>query len=118
MQCKALGELGQKDTDLYREEVGKLGGAVRTELSKLQENTWKQASSRVSLHSSTAYIHEAEQTVWACMEHFQTEDQSLRATLAGGKLCGIQCSRGRRGLLVGSAWSGRCRQLVWRVLIK
>ena len=36
---------GQEDTDPNREDVGKLGGAVHTELSKLQEETWKQSGS-------------------------------------------------------------------------
>ena len=36
---------GQEDTDPYREDVGKLRSAVCTELSKLQEETWKQAGS-------------------------------------------------------------------------
>ena len=37
---------GQEDTDPYRENMGKLGGVVCTELSKLQEETWKHAGSR------------------------------------------------------------------------
>ena len=38
---------GQEDTDPDREDVGKLRGAVCTELSKLHEETWKQAGSPV-----------------------------------------------------------------------
>ena len=36
---------GQEDTDCYREDVGKLGDAVQTELSKPQAETWKQVCS-------------------------------------------------------------------------
>ena len=36
---------GQEDTDCCREDMGKLGDAVQTELSKPQEETWKQACS-------------------------------------------------------------------------
>ena len=42
--AKPWENFGLEDTDPYREDVGKLGGAVQTELSKPQE-TWKQAGS-------------------------------------------------------------------------
>ena len=51
--AKPRENFGQEDTDLYREDVGKPRGAVRTELSKLQE-TGKQAGSQFCHHSSTA----------------------------------------------------------------
>ena len=35
----------QEDTDCYREDVGKFGDAVQTELSKPQAETWKQVCS-------------------------------------------------------------------------
>lgn len=46
-RCSATPQenFGQEDTDCYREDVGKLGDAVQTELSKPQEETWKQAYS-------------------------------------------------------------------------
>ena len=42
---KVREKFGQEDTDLYREYMGKLGGAVCSELSKPQEETWKQVGS-------------------------------------------------------------------------
>lgn len=39
MQCTPQENFGQEDTDPNREDVGKLGGEVHTELSKLQEET-------------------------------------------------------------------------------
>ena len=57
--AKPWENFGQQDTDPYREDVGKLRGAVRTELSKLQEETGKQAGSQFCHHSSTAEVHDA-----------------------------------------------------------
>ena len=52
--AKPWENFGQQDTDPYREDVGKLRGTVHTELSKLQEETGKQAGSQFCHHSSTA----------------------------------------------------------------
>lgn len=43
--AKPRENFGQEDTDPYREDMGNLRSAVCTELSKLQEETWKPVGS-------------------------------------------------------------------------
>ena len=85
--AKPWENFGQQDTDPYREDVGKLGGAVRTELSKpggdMEAGRFPESVSILQQHAFMKLSRQFEPR----QDHFQRADQYLRANPWQGAHC-------------------------------